>query len=76
MRDAAHEAIFFAKDRSRDEFARDRMLLLSLVKELEIMGKPLAEFPECIEGPEAAQRFAATMTKLRVWSILIPCLDL
>src|ERR1022692_5037114 len=39
MRDAAHEAISFARDRSRDELARDRMLLLSLVKELEIIGE-------------------------------------
>jgi uncharacterized protein with HEPN domain len=39
MRDAAHEAISFAKDRSRDELAQDRMLLLSLTKELEIIGE-------------------------------------
>jgi uncharacterized protein with HEPN domain len=39
MLDAAREAIIFAKDRKEDELASDRMLLLSLVKEIEIIGE-------------------------------------
>ena len=39
MLDAAREAIFFARDRRETELASDRMLLLSLVKEIEIIGE-------------------------------------
>src|SRR5438067_2281273 len=39
MRDAAQEAMSFAKDRTKGELAFDRMLLLSLVKKLEISGE-------------------------------------
>jgi uncharacterized protein with HEPN domain len=46
MRDAAEEAISFAKDRSMEELYRDRMLLLSLVKELEIIGEAAGRVSE------------------------------
>jgi len=36
MLDAAHEALGFAQGRSRPDLDRDRMLVLSLVKEIEI----------------------------------------
>jgi uncharacterized protein with HEPN domain len=39
MRDAAHEAIAFASSRSRVQLDDDRMLVLALVKEVEIIGE-------------------------------------
>ena len=39
MADAAREASFFAKGRSGADLETDRMLLLSLVKEIEIIGE-------------------------------------
>ena len=39
MLDAAREAMSFVKDRTRDELSANRMLLLSLVKEIEIIGE-------------------------------------
>lgn len=39
MRDAAIEAIEFASDRKRDDLEADRMLTLSLVKDIEIIGE-------------------------------------
>ena len=39
MLDAAREAILFVRDRQRHDLATDRMLLLSLVKEIEIIGE-------------------------------------
>lgn len=39
MADAAREAISFAKGRSRADLDTDRMLVLSLVKEIEIIGE-------------------------------------
>ena len=39
MADAAREARSFAAGRSRADLDRDRMLLLSLVKEIEIIGE-------------------------------------
>ena len=39
MLDAAREAVSFAKGRTRDDLSQDRMLLLSLVKEVEIVGE-------------------------------------
>ena len=38
MLEAAQEAIVFATGKTEDDLTRDRMLLLSLVKELEIIG--------------------------------------
>jgi uncharacterized protein with HEPN domain len=39
MLDAAREALAFAQNKNRDDLASDRMLLLSLVKEIEIIGE-------------------------------------
>jgi len=39
MLDAAKEAMSFIKDRKRSDLAVDRMLVLSLVKSIEIMGE-------------------------------------
>jgi uncharacterized protein with HEPN domain len=39
MLDAAKEALFFAKNRSRGDLDSDRMLVLSIVKSIEIMGE-------------------------------------
>ena len=39
MRDAAKEALSFLKGRTREDLSRDRMLLLALIKEIEIIGE-------------------------------------
>lgn len=39
MLDAAQEAMSFVAGRTREDLDRDRMLLLSLIKELEILGE-------------------------------------
>ncbi len=39
MLDAAREAIAFTNNRTRESLDVDRMLVLSLVKEIEIIGK-------------------------------------
>ena len=39
MLDAAREAALFMQGRTKDDLATDRMLLLSLVKEIEIIGE-------------------------------------
>jgi uncharacterized protein with HEPN domain len=39
MLDAAREAILFAEDRTLEDLRQDRMFLLSLVKEIEIVGE-------------------------------------
>ena len=39
MLEAAEEALAFIKDRARDELDMDRMLVLALVKEIEIIGE-------------------------------------
>jgi uncharacterized protein with HEPN domain len=39
MLDAAREAMSFIKDKNRTDLDRDRMLVLSLVKSIEIMGE-------------------------------------
>ncbi len=46
--DAAQEALGFVKDRRRDDFEKDRILVLALIKEVEIIG-------------EAASRISAGM---------------
>ncbi|WP_305045109.1 HepT-like ribonuclease domain-containing protein [Geoalkalibacter sp.] len=43
MVDAAREAISFAAGRRREDLDRDRMLVLSLVKSVEIMGEAAAK---------------------------------
>ena len=39
MLDAAREALSFIPGRSREDLSRDRMLVLALVKEIEIIGE-------------------------------------
>jgi uncharacterized protein with HEPN domain len=39
MLDAASEALSFVEGRTREDLGRDRMLLLSVVKEIEIIGE-------------------------------------
>jgi uncharacterized protein with HEPN domain len=39
MLDAAREALSFAKNKSRGDFDSDRMLVLSIVKSIEIVGE-------------------------------------
>ena len=51
MLEAAREAISFATGKTVDDLARDRMLLLSLVKELEIVGEAASRIsPETKAG--------------------------
>jgi uncharacterized protein with HEPN domain len=48
MRDAAREALGFIEGRVADDLAHDRLLLLALVKEIEIIGEAAARVsPEC-----------------------------
>lgn len=54
MLDAAKEAVFFAAGRSREDLERDRMLALSLVKSLEILGEAATKV-----SPETRRRFPA-----------------
>lgn len=42
MLDAAREAISFAAGRSREDLDRDRMLVLAIVKDVEIIGEAAA----------------------------------
>jgi len=46
MLDAAREAIGFAQGRARTDLDSDRMLVLSLVKEIEIVGEAANQVPE------------------------------
>ena len=39
MRDAASEALFFMSRKTREDLANDRMLVLAVVKDLEIIGE-------------------------------------
>ena len=39
MRDAASEAVSFARGRAREDLDRDRQLVLALVKDIEIVGE-------------------------------------
>lgn len=39
MRDAAREALAFIAGRSSEDLSRDRMLVLALIKEIEIIGE-------------------------------------
>ena len=60
MLDAAKEAVLFVKDKSKTDLNKDRMLVLSLVKEIEIIG-------------EAASKIS---DKLKTKYFLIPWLDI
>jgi uncharacterized protein with HEPN domain len=46
MLDAAREAMAFAKGRTVDDLQTDRMLLLALVKEIEILGEAATQISE------------------------------
>ena len=46
MLDAAQEAIGFLRSRSKEDLATDRMLALSLVKEIEIIGEAAKQVPD------------------------------
>ena len=53
MLDAAREAVLFAQGRTLEDVQRDRMLLLSLVKEIEIIGEAASRM-----SPEARAAIA------------------
>jgi len=46
MLDAAHEAVAFTQGRKRADLDTDRMLVLSLVKEIEIIGEAANQIAE------------------------------
>jgi hypothetical protein len=46
MLDAAHEAVAFTQGRVREDLDADRMLTLSLVKEIEIIGEAANQVSE------------------------------
>ena len=48
MADAAREAIAFAEHRRREDLDHDRMLALSLVKCIEIVGEAAAQVTCCL----------------------------
>jgi uncharacterized protein with HEPN domain len=50
MRDAAREAIGFAAGRTRDDLETDRQLLLSMVKDVEIVGEAASRISEDLRG--------------------------
>lgn len=47
MLDAAREAVSFARDRVRGDLETDRQLVLSLVKDIEIVGEDAVQITEC-----------------------------
>ena len=48
MLDAAREALSFVKGRTSEDLTRDRMLLLAVVKDIEIIGEAASRIsPEC-----------------------------
>jgi uncharacterized protein with HEPN domain len=58
MLDAAREALSFAKNKSRGDFDSDRMLVLSIVKSIEIVGEAASKVTQetremCSELPWA-----------------------
>jgi uncharacterized protein with HEPN domain len=46
MRDSAREALSFVGGRGREEFARDRMLALAVLKSVEIIGEAASKVSE------------------------------
>jgi uncharacterized protein with HEPN domain len=46
MLDASHEAILFAKGRTRQDLDDDRMLVLALIKAIEIVGEAACQVSE------------------------------
>ncbi len=50
MLDAAREAVAFTQGRTRKDLNRDRMLVLSLVKDVEIVGEAAHQVSEATRG--------------------------
>ena len=46
MLDAAHEVVYFARGRTRDDLDNDRQLVLALVKAIEIVGEAATQITE------------------------------
>jgi uncharacterized protein with HEPN domain len=46
MIDAAEEALFFVADSSGEDFSKNRMLILSVIKEIEIIGEAASKISE------------------------------
>jgi uncharacterized protein with HEPN domain len=46
MIDAAEEALFFVADSSAEDFSKNRMLILSVIKEIEIIGEAATKISE------------------------------
>lgn len=46
MIDAAEEALFFVADSSGENFSKNRMLILSVIKEIEIIGEAATKISE------------------------------
>jgi uncharacterized protein with HEPN domain len=46
MIDAANEALFFTGDIVEEDFSRNRMLILSVIKEVEIIGEAASKISE------------------------------
>lgn len=63
MLDAAQEAISFAHGKKRDNLDHDRMLVLSLVKDIEIIGEAAAKVSENFrqEHPQIPWKEIVTM---------------
>ena len=63
MLDASQEAISFAEGKKRGDLDRDRMLVLSLVKEIEIIGEAATKVSEDCrrEHPEIPWKNIVTM---------------
>lgn len=63
MADAAREAIVFAEHRRREDLDHDRMLALSLVKCIEIVGEAASQVSDdfCREHPEIPWRHIVGM---------------
>lgn len=54
MRDAANEALSFIKNKTRQDLVNDRKLVLSLIKEIEIIGEAASKVSTafCEKHPE------------------------
>lgn len=61
MRDAAREAIGFAAGRVRGDLETDRQLLLSIVKDVEIVGEAASRISEDVRSRHPELPWAATV---------------
>ncbi len=62
MLDAALEAIAFARNRNRDDLNNDRMLVLSLVKSIEIIGEAAAKITKESQQEQAEVPWPSIIT--------------